>query len=134
MITNADITIYNRKANPETKKMEYCRTILRNVHWHTDQKVTVDKGLQSADMYKIRVPVRNREEPYLTPEEYAALPFGGHAGFWTTENGDLFVKGATDQDIDKPSDLEGRHLIVGKVQSHSDNRRGGQPHIRIGGA
>ena len=75
MLTNADITIYNRKRNPETKKMEYCRTILKGVHWYTEQKVTVgENGLKSADLYKIRVPMDNRRNHYLAPGEYTALP------------------------------------------------------------
>ena len=135
MITNADITIYNRKRNPETKKMEYCRTILKGVHWYTDQKVTVgENGLKSADVYKIRVPMDNREDNYLTPEKYAALPWGEHTKYWTIENGDLFIKGEVELEITKPSDLESPHSPWGTVVSYSDNRFGGLPHIRIGGA
>lgn len=135
MLTNADITIYNRKRNPETKKMEYCRTILKGVHWYTEQKVTVgENGLKSADLYKIRVPMYNRRNHYLAPGEYTALPWGEHTRYWTAENGDLFAKGAVELEITKPSDLQSLHIPWGTVVSHSDNRCGGLPHIRIGGA
>lgn len=135
MIVNTDITIYNRKANPGTKRMDYCRTVIKGVHWYTDQKVTVaEDGLKSADAYKIRIPMDNREDNYLDPENYAALPWGEHKKYWTLENGDLFIKGAVTFEITRPSELQSLHKPCGRVQSYSDNRFGGLPHIRIGGA
>ena len=57
MITNADVTIYNKRVDKKTRQTVYVRTVLRDVHWYTDQKVSVcDKGLNSADVIKIRVP------------------------------------------------------------------------------
>lgn len=135
MLTNADLTIYNRKLNPETRQYTWHRTELRGIHWYTDQKVQIgDKGLVSADMIKIRIPIGNRYKPYLSPEEYAALPYGRHINYWTVENADLFVRGIVRDEITKESDLQKKHYVVGKVLSHSDNRRGHSPHIRIGGA
>lgn len=137
MITNADLTIYNRKLNPDTRQYTWHRTELPGIHWYTDQKVQIfagDKGLASADLIKIRVPTDARDKPYLPPEEYAALPYGGHTEYWTAENGDLFVRGIIQEEIAKESDLQNKHYVVGKVMSYSDNRLGRNPHIRIGGA
>lgn len=135
MMTNADITIYNRKANPSTGRMEYCATVVRDVWWHTDQKVQMlaaDRGLSSADEYKIRIPFRGRTG-YLTPERYAALSYGDHVEYWTVENGDVFVKGIHIEIIEKPSDLNRKGFMTGTVASHSENFTGLCPHIRIGG-
>ena len=127
MITNADITLYHACMNPETRKKEYRRTVIRNVHWYTNQKTAVgDGGLRSSDEYKIRIPLESCEG-YLPPEEYLKSP----DGYWTVENGDLFVKGICQADIDKPSELSKYH--PGQVLSWSDNRFGSLPHIRIGG-
>ena len=137
MITNTDITIYNRKLNPETRQYTWHRTELRGVHWYTDQKVQVladSKGLSSADSINIRIPTGGRSERYLPPEEYAALSYGKKTLYWTVENGDLFVRGIVQDEIKKESDLQNKHYLVGKVLSHSDNRFGLNPHIRIGGA
>ena len=41
MITNADVTIYNKRVDKKTRQTVYVRTILRDVHWYTDQKVSV---------------------------------------------------------------------------------------------
>lgn len=137
MITNADITIYNRKFNTETRQCVWSRTVIQGVHWYTDQKVQIlagDKGLSSADLYKIRIPEESFPPGYLPPQEYAALPFGEHTKHWTVENGDLFVRRIVPDEIEKESDLAKKHYAVGKVLSHSDNLFGLNPHIRIGGA
>lgn len=137
MLTNADLTIYNRKLNPETRQYEWCRTELENIYWYTDQKVQIladSKGLSSADLIKIRIPTAGRAKQYLPAEEYAALPISEQPAYWTVENGDLFVKGIVTDEIKKESDLQNKHYVIGKVLSHSDNRFGVSPHIRIGGA
>ena len=57
MITNANITIYNRKTNKETRLDEWKRTVIEGVHYFVENKVTVgEKGLFSADIHKIRIP------------------------------------------------------------------------------
>lgn len=137
MVTNASLTIYNRKLNPETKMYTWSRTVLTAVWWYTDQKVQMlagDKGLSSADLYKIRIPKEHFSEGYLSPEEYAALSYGKHKQYWTVENGDLFAKGTVMDEIEKESDLKNKRYLTGKVLSHSENFFGRNPHIRIGGA
>ena len=71
MIVNADITLYNRRLDKTTRQYIYKRTVLCGVHWYTDQKVAVsDKGLDSADSIKIRIPMAERRETTaMTAEE-----------------------------------------------------------------
>lgn len=127
MTTNADITIYNAWLNPSLNKKIYRRTVIRDVHWYTNQKTTVGEGgLRSADEYKIRIPLESCDG-YRPPDEYRNDP----DGHWTVENGDLFVRGILDLEICKASELARYH--PGQVLSWSDNRHGNQPHIRIGG-
>lgn len=128
MLTNAEITLYHAYADPKTKRKEYRRTVIPRVHWFTNQKTTVESdGLKSADEYRIRIPAEACAG-YLPPDQYRNNP----AGHWTIENGDFFVRGICEKEIEKPSDLALLH--PGKVLSWSDNRRGITPHIRIGGA
>lgn len=134
MITNESLTIYNRKLDPETRQYVYRRTEIPNVHWYTDQKVSLgDNGLISADLYKIRIPAGRQTERFVPADKYAALLYGEEKSYWTVENGDLFVKGIVRDEITKESDLKNKHYVYGKVLSFSDNRKGGIPHIRIGG-
>lgn len=133
MITNADITIYNQKSNPVTKLTEYVRTQIRNVHWYTDQKTSVDQsGVHSADIYKIRVP-----EESVTDRKFLDLSEWKQSedtdGYWTIQNDDLVVRGLVDDDIRQASDLLNKYPYVARVNSFSDNRRGNNPHFRIGG-
>lgn len=138
MLTNADMTIYNRKANPTTKKMEYVRTVIKGVWWHTKLEVStalsgMGGGLKSADVLTARIPMDGRAG-YLPPDEYAALTWGDHTGKWTVENGDIVVKGEISTDITRPAELGAMHLQMFQVVSHSENFFGGNQHIRIGGA
>lgn len=136
MITNADMTIYNQKINPETKLTEYMRTQITGIHWYMEQKTSVDdKGLHSKDVYKIRIPedAETGTKRYVTPEEYQKMEDASSA--WTIQNGDIFVKGLVDDPIKKASDIFRKYPeCSGRVFSWSDNRFGGLPHWRIGGA
>ena len=116
MLTNATITIYNRGYDPLTRFDTWHRTVIRDVHIYVDHKASVsDSGLNSAEVYKIRIPaeVENADQ-YLLPEEYAKLKDPGE--HWTIQ--------IEDQDVRL------RHC---KVLSWSDNRFGGLPHWKIGG-
>lgn len=136
MITNADMTIYNQKINPETKLTEYMRTQITGIHWYMEQKTSVDdKGLHSKDVYKIRIPedAETGTKRYVTPEQYQAME--DVSGAWTIQNGDIFVKGLVNDSIKKASDIFNKYPeCSGRVFSWSDNRFGGLSHWRIGGA
>lgn len=133
MITNADITIYNHKVDKITRLDTWQRTIIRGVHFYVDNKVSVgDGGLNSADVYKIRIPEEAEcDKTYIPEDEYFTL--GDVSGFWTIQEDDIIVRGICDIEIEKPADLKERHVRYCKVTSWSDNRRGGLPHWRIGG-
>lgn len=134
MLANATITIYNRKTGSKTTFDTWNRTVIRDVHVHVDHKVSAgDSGLNSAEVYKIRIPadVENADQ-YLPPEEYAELE--NPAGYWTIQNDDHIVLGEYSKDIVKPADLLKMSQRHCKVLSWSDNRFGGLPHWRIGGA
>ena len=134
MITNADLTIYNKRGvDKETARPIYFRTQITGVNFYTKQEVqTTDKGLVSADLYQIRIPedADTQEKQYIDADAYAKLEEA--EGYWTINNGDLFGRGLLD-DFEKESEFLKRQY-TGKVLSFSDNRRGGLPHWRIGGA
>lgn len=133
MLTNATITIYNRRAGSKTDFDSWNRTVLQGVHVYVDHKVsTGDSGLNSAEVYKIRIPsdVENADR-YLPPEEYATAE--NPAEYWTIQNDDYIVLGIYNQEIEKPADLKKISQRYCKVLSWSDNRFGTTPHWRIGG-
>ena len=82
-------------------------------------------------MIKIRVPTEERQEIFVEPAEYARLE--DTAGYWTAANGDLIAKGVIEDEITRDTELKSRGYLAGVILSHSDNRCGSIPHIRIGG-
>lgn len=133
MITNADITIYNRKYNKETRLDEWHRTVICGVHFYVDNKVAVrESGLKSADVFKIRIPEDAEcEKLYLSENEYVNAEDTSNS--WTLQKDDYVVRGICEAEIEKPADLKEVHMQYCKITSWSDNRFGGQPHWRIGG-
>lgn len=133
MIANADITIYNRKYNKETRLDDWQRTVIRGVHFYVNNKVSlVESGLKSADVFKIRIPEDAEfDKEYLSEDEYARAEDVSYA--WTLQNDDYVVRGECELEIEKPSDLKELHKQYCKITSWSDNRFGGLPHWRIGG-
>lgn len=134
MLTNATITIYNRKPGNKNTFDAWRRTVIRDVWVYVDHKASVgDSGLNSAEVYKIRIPadVENADQ-YLPPEEYAKKDNPGD--YWTIQIDDHIVLEECTKEIEKPADLKDVRLRHCKVLSWSDNRFGGLPHWRIGGA
>ena len=134
MLTNATITIYNRIPGKKNTFDTWHRTVIRDVHVYVDHKASVvDSGLNSAEEYKIRIPtdVENADQ-YLPQEEYVKKDNPGDC--WTIQIDDHIVLGESDNEIEKPADLTDVRLRHCKVLSWSDNRFGGLPHWRIGGA
>lgn len=133
MITNADITIYNRKYDQATRLDAWHRTVIHNVHVYIDHKTSVgDSGLNSADVYKIRIPQGvDCSDAYLPEDEYAET--NNPSGYWTLQNDDWIVIGECQVDIGRPSDLKDLRSKYCKIISYSDNRFGGLPHWRVGG-
>lgn len=132
MITNSDITVYNRISGDSTHYDTWNRTVLHGVHVHVDHKTAVtDNGLKSAEVYKIRIPADIPEAgQYLPPDQFACC--GGY-GYWTIQNDDQIVLGECQIAIEKPADLKAVFQKHCKVTSWSDNRFGTTPHWRIGG-
>lgn len=129
MITNADMTLYNRVANKEKKCFEYTCHYIPAVSFYTDQKTSFgDAKEKRGDIYKIRIPGECLDG-FKTPEEFHEASDDG----WTVEKDSLFILGRHGE-IRGIQDLENLHRPYGIVRSWSDNRRGGLPHIRIGGS
>lgn len=137
MNVNADLTLFNyRGVNKTTARPVYIRTVIRGVNFYTDQKTRVadSGGLVSADMYKIRIPEDADAEgkKYVDAVEYKKLSDEEAMNCWTIDNGDLFGRGVLPEFEKEAAFLKQQY--TGKVMSFSDNRRGGIPHWRIGGA
>lgn len=131
MTTNADITIYNRYYNQETRMDEYHRTVICGVWFFVDNKVQItDSSAQAADVYKVRIPLHANtgDAVYVPPDQYSGAP-----GTWTLQSDDYVCRGIVEKEIERPAELKKEQNQVFKITSWSDNRFGGLPHWRIGG-
>lgn len=132
MITNAGITIYNKKYDPAARKDTWHRTVLKGAHFYCGHKVQLlAAGLVNADLYKIRVPIDvQTDKQYVPQSEFQAAEDVSH--LWTIQKGDYVIRGEGSE-ISGPQELQKLIIDTCKVTAWSDNRRGGLPHWRIEG-
>ena len=133
MITNAEMTIFNRWPDRKQKKTVYLPHYIENVWFQKDQKISpAEGGFVSGDLYMIRIPDEELEGwiPAETFSERESRP-----DEWTVQDKDFFIigkweGGAVDDLQDIAREFRG---VLGIVNSHSENFFGTSPHIRIGG-
>lgn len=135
MLTNADVTIYNQWVNREAGQMEYRKTVIREVHWHSTIKTAVaDNALQSADVYKVRIPKESPvdgEKQYLPADQYQVLPPEEVDHYWTIGREDYLIKG--ESAAESIVEILGSDVEMCKIIGFSDNSTGLNPHFRVEG-
>lgn len=111
MLTNTDITIYNREYDPETRLDSWRRVYVPEAWWYKNEKASITTdGLKSADVYTIRIPDTSI----------------------TLKKDDYIVKGNCNVAMETVKDLDG--LEKTRVTSVNYNTFGGNPHIKAAGA
>lgn len=111
MLTNTDITIYNREYDPETRLDSWKRVYVPEAWWYKNEKASITtNGLKSADVYTIRIPDTSI----------------------TLKKDDYIVKGNCNVAMETVKDLDG--LDKTRVTSVNYNTFGGNPHIKAVGA
>lgn len=129
MITNSNITIYNRYFNSTTRLDSYQRTILQGVFWDDKKAVNqIQSGLQDADEVLIIIPFSvNSDKQYISPKEFEKLE--DRTGYFTLREGDRVVRGAIDFEITgKVSDLDKEYEAF--TITSVDTKDFGSPHMR----
>lgn len=127
MITNADITIFNRHVENDVDV--WYSTKIQNVHLYTDNKIDSDiDGIKGISVFKIRIPVSSFFKKYISKEEYQEQK--DVSDVFTIQNEDWIYIGLTDIEITKPSDIPYPKCMI---TGFSINLFGGLPHIRLQG-
>lgn len=104
MITNADMTIYNKYFDKSTRTDKYKRFNINNVFWdNVEGSSRVRSGLEQADKVLVLIPMESCPNgAYFEPKEFL-----GAENTFTFQIGDRIVKNAIDFDIkDRPNDLD----------------------------
>lgn len=129
MRSNADVTIYNRYFDKETRLDRYQRTVLYGVFWDERKAVNrLQSGFEDADEVTIVIPFRvATDKKYVVPKEFEKLE--DKAGYFTLQEGDRVVKGAVDFEITgKVSDLDKEYEAY--TITSVDIKDFGSPHMR----
>lgn len=130
MMTNADITVYNRQFDKAQDKYIYLRTYLKGVNWQDSKGIRIaESGVVSDDRTRIFIPldVDAEDKQYKKPKTYKRMD--DKSLFYTLDNEDIVVKGIIDFDLTgKPgenvSSLQAKYddaMVITKV---IDNRYG----------
>lgn len=140
MITNADITIFN-KAIGEGRRETFIPTFIYGVRWHDMHSVETSKqqGMAPRDRaakFIVRIPAGAKIQDgrkYLPEAQYKLLDAEERRGFWTIQLNGYVAKGAH-SDFDELKRLPGG---LGTIVEYADNTGIGSHrvrHWRIGGA
>lgn len=96
MTTNTKMSVYN-KYTDANKNVVFKKHLIEEVFWDDSKGINLDKGYagitgyDNADDVNVFIPkTQNNMSEYKTPKKY-------NGDGWTLNNGDLIVKGDTDE-------------------------------------
>lgn len=130
MMTNADITVYNRQFDKVQDKYIYLRTYLKGVNWQDSKGIRIaESGVVSDDRTRIFIPldVDAEDKQYKKPKTYKRMD--DKSLFYTLDNEDIVVKGIIDFDLtgnpgENVSSLQAKYDDVMVITEVIDNRYG----------
>lgn len=129
MITNSDMTIYNKYFDTATRLDKYQRTVLYGVFWDDKKAVNrLQSGLQDADEVLIVIPFSvSSNRQYIPPKEFLRLE--DKSGYYTLQEGDRVVRGDIEFEITgKVSELD--DLYEAFTVTSVDTKDFGSLHMR----
>ena len=106
MVTNADLTIYNKVYDRDTGASRYYRTVLKGVNWQDTTAVQpTDKGIVSADVAEIYIPFAvETEKQFRKPKNFVQET--EKSVFFTVEAGGLAIRGIVETELESAKDEE----------------------------
>lgn len=120
MLTNADLTIFNRYI--ENRETKYQKSHIYDVHWEDNQGANIlQSGLVSADRSTIYIPFDSCKD-YVTPSEFKI----NHNGKITFQPEDVIVKGIIDDEFTTIKDFEKKYDFVRMVTTVDTRDYGSQ--------
>ena len=98
MQTNADITLWNKYVDPDTRAEVYQRAEISRVAWEAMKAAnTLRSGGQiEADKVTVYIPW-SRGANHVKPRQFTLL--ADKAGFWTLQQGDIIARGIISQEL-----------------------------------
>lgn len=130
MLTNADITLFNRYYDADSDEYKYARTFLRGVNWQDSQAINISQsaGVKSTNHTRVFIPLKvdSEEKTYLKPKTFKR---SNKVTNYTLDNADIVVKGIVDFDMNDANSGGFKALLrdyddVMKITKVADNRYG----------
>lgn len=130
MLTNADITLFNRYYDADSDEYKYARTFLRGVNWQDSQAINISQsaGVKSTNHTRVFIPLKvdSEEKTYLKPKTFKR---SDKVTNYTLDNADIVVKGIVDFDMNDAHSGGFKALLrdfddVMKITKVADNRYG----------
>ena len=130
MLTNADITLFNRYYDNDSDEYKYTRTFLRGVNWQDSQAIDISQsaGVKSTNHTRVFIPLKvdSEEKTYLKPKTFKR---SDKVTNYTLDNADIVVKGIVDFDMNDAHSGGFKALLrdfddVMKITKVVDNRYG----------
>ena len=130
MLTNADITLFNRYYDADSDEYKYARTFLRGVNWQDSQAIDISQsaGVKSTNHTRVFIPLKvdSEEKTYLKPKTFKR---SDKVTNYTLDNADIVVKGIVDFDMNDANSGGFKALLrdfddVMKITKVVDNRYG----------
>lgn len=130
MLTNADITLFNRYYDNDSGEYKYARTFLRGVNWQDSQAINISQsvGVKSMNHTRVFIPLKvdSEEKTYLKPKTFKR---SDKVTNYTLDNADIVVKGIVDFDMNDAHSGGFKALLrdfddVMKITKVVDNRYG----------
>ena len=136
MITNAAITIYNRRR--KGRESVLIPTVISEASWFYGRRAVRGQFIDSDDSYQVRIPygADTSGKTYVNPAQYAAMADEEAAGYWTIQIDDIVLKGRYSSVVTDERELRELTDDLFVVNSFADNTIRGSnavKHWRIGG-
>lgn len=136
MITNAAITIYNRRR--KGRESVLIPTVISEASWFYGRRAVRGQFIDSDDSYQVRIPygADTSGKTYVNPAQYAEMADEEAAGYWTIQIDDIVLKGEYSSQVTDERELRDLTDDLFVVNTFADNTIRGSDavkHWRIGG-
>ena len=136
MITNAAITIYNRRRSGRNSVL--IPTVISEASWFYGRRAARGQFIDNEDSYQVRIPygADTSGKTYVNPAQYAVMTDEEAAGYWTIQIDDIVLKGEYTSEVNDDRALRELTDDLFVVNTFADNTIRGSDavkHWRIGG-
>lgn len=128
MITNTNMSVFNKHTDSFTKQVTYKRHIIDHVFWDNSKGVNLNRGYDNDDKVNVYIPKdENDMSEYVEPKQY-------NGNGWTLKNGDFIIRGlVAEEQVSGIKDLSAYETFVITMVDDKDFGSENMHHFEIKG-